>query len=209
MAQGNIAFSQSIANLDGLAALTYTTVALAVQNVNPVVQNTSGEGNGAMLLNVSDIVTVASGDEVTTTDSTYSFVRVPTSAHVKRVKFCSTGIASAGAADFNVRFSDSQNDGTSQALQGTVPQISAANNKLFGAAHSILAADCPVTAPVDLTYANLTNFPLGSENKPLWSVLGYTTDPGGAFDIVAYLTTAVTTGGTALLSVDYVVPGAA
>lgn len=200
MAQENIAFSQSIANLDGLTALTFTSV--PTQNATPLLTpNTSGEGASAPLLTISDTVTVVSGDN---TSSTYSFVRIPTTAHVKNVILDSVSIASAGAADFNVRFSDSQTDGTPVSLQSTVPQISAANNKLFGAAQSILAA-----LNVNLTYANLTNYPLGSENKPLWLVLGYTTDPGGFFDIVAYVTTAVTTGGTLMLKVDYTVPGSA
>lgn len=199
MAQANIAFSQSIVNADGLTAATFT--ALPTQNVNPVIPNTSGEGASAPLLQISDIVTVASGDN---TSSTYSFVRIPTTAHVKKVVMNSLTIASAGAADFNVRFSDSQTDGTPTGLQGTVPQISSANNKLFGAAQSILAG-----ANTDLTYANVTNYPYGSENKPLWSVLGYSTDPGGQFDIVAYVTTGVTTGGTLMIKVDYTVPGSA
>jgi hypothetical protein len=200
MAQENIAFSQSIVNLDGLTAATFTTLAGAVQNVNPVVYNTAGEGAACTMKQISDTVTVASGDN---TSSTYSFVRLPTNAHVKSVVLYSTGVASAGAADFNVRFSDSQTDGTPQALQGTVPQISSANNKLFGSAQSILASGSPYT----LTYANATNFPFGSENQPLWKVLGFTTDPGGAFDIVAYVTTGVTTGGTLLLKVEFSVPG--
>ena len=187
MAQASFLKSQSITNLDS----------------TPVVQNTSGEGGAASLLQVSDTVSPLSGDEITPSVSTYSFVRIPTNAHVKKVVLNSVSVASAGAADFNVRFSDSQVDGTSQSLQGTIPQISASNNKLFGAAQSILAG-----LNTDLTYANITNFPLGSINIPLWSVLGYTSDPGGWFDIVAYLTTAVTTGGTLELKVDYTVPGA-
>ena len=198
MTQANIAFSQSIANLDGLSALTYTS---APTQGTLITRNTAGEGNQAPLLQVSDTVIVASGD---TSASTYSFVRLPTSAHVKKVTLNTTSIASAGAADFNVRFSDSIVDGTPQALQSTIPQLSSANNKLFGAAQSLLAG-----LNTDLTYANPTNYPLGSENQPLWQVLGYTSDPGGFFDIVAYVTTGVTTGGVAMLKVDYCVPGAA
>jgi hypothetical protein len=201
MTQENIAFSQSIVNLDGLSAATFTTLAAAVQGAVTPVTNTAGEGGPATLQNVSDVVTIASGDN---TSSTYSFVRIPSSAHVKKVTYRSVTVASAGSADFNVRYSDNQNDGTPSALQGTVPQISSANNKLFGAAQSLLA-----TSPsLDLTYANLTNYPYGSENKPLWQALGLATDPGCWFDIVAYVTTGVTTGGTAQLSVDYCVPGA-
>ena len=206
MAQANIAYSQSIANLDdlpsvnGVTTLTFTS---APTQGNFPLQNTSGEGAPGVLKQVTDKVIVASGDN---TSSTYSFVRIPTNAHVKKVKYRAVTIATAGAADFNVRFSDSITDGTPTALQGTVPQISAGNNQLFGAAQSLLATSSG-SGSLDLTYANLTNFPYGSENQPLWQVLGFTTDPGGMFDIVAYVTTGVTTGGTAILSVDYMVPG--
>lgn len=201
MTQTNIAFDQSIVNLDGLTAATFT--AAPTQAVNPAVANTSAEGAPGIMKQVTGHVAVASGDN---TSSTYSFVRIPTNAHVKKVTYRAVTIASAGAADFNVRFSDSITDGTTQANQGTVPQISAGNNQLFGAAQSLLATSSG-TGSLDLTYANLTNFPYGSENQPLWQVLGFTTDPGGFFDIVAYVTTGVTTGGTALLAVDFMVPG--
>jgi hypothetical protein len=200
MAQENIAYSQSLVNLDGLNAATFTTPALATAGmVNQPLANTAGEGAPAGIKQVSDVVTVVSADN---TSSQYHFVRIPTNAHVKRVYLYSTGVATAGAADFNVVFSDSIYDGTSTANQGTVPQISAANNKLFGAAQSILAGT------LDLTYANIGHFPYGAENEPLWQVLGYATDPGGMFDIVAFVTTAVTTGGTLDLRVDFTVPGA-
>jgi len=185
MSQASVLKSQSITNLDS----------------TPVITNTSGEGSGASMLTISDTVSPVSGD---TTSSIYNFVRIPTTAHVKSVKFYSTGVASAGAADINVRFSDSQVDGTPTSLQGTIPQISSANNKLFGAAVSILAVN-----GLDVTYNNITNYPYGSENAPLWAVLGYTADPGGFLDIVMYVTTAVTTGGTIDLKVDYSVPGSA
>ena len=204
MAQENIAYSQSLVNLDGLNAATFTTVANATAGmVNPAVANTSAEGAAGTMKQITDKVTIASGDN---TSSQYHFVRLPTNAHVKKVTYRAVTVASAGAADFNVVFSDSIYDGTSTANQGTVPQISSANNKLFGSAQSLLATSSG-TGSLDLTYANITNFPYGSENQPLWQVLGFTTDPGGKFDIVAYVTTTVTTGGTALLAVDYMVPG--
>jgi hypothetical protein len=196
MAQASTVYSQGILNADGGTVVGN----VATLHVNPSLANTAAEGAVGNMLTVSDVVTIASGDN---TSSTYSFVRIPTSAHVKRVVLYSTGVATSGAADFNVRFSDSQTDGTPSSLQGTVPQINGSNNKLFGAAQPLLAVN-----GLDLTYANIANYPYGSENQPLWAVLGFTADPGGFFDIVAYVTTNVTTGGSALLKVDYAVPGA-
>lgn len=187
MAQTSLLQSQSIINLDA----------------TPVVTNTSAEGASAPLLEISDTVSPLSGDAI---GSTYNFVRIPTTAHVKSIKFYSKSIATAGSAAFNVRFSDSQVDGTPTSLQGTIPQMSSANNNLFGAAVSLLAN---IPTATDLLYQNTTNFLLGSDNLPLWAVLGYTADPGGFFDIVAIVTTAVTTGGTIDLKVSYSVPGSA
>jgi hypothetical protein len=196
MAQTSFVYSKSILNADGGTVVGNE----ATLYVNPSLANTASEGAVGNVLTVSDVVTIASGDSI---GSNYSFVRIPTSAHVKKVVLYSTGVATSGAADFDVRFSDSQTDGTPISLQGTVPQINGSDNKLFGAAQSLLAVNGH-----DLTYANIANYPYGSENKPLWAVLGFDTDPGGFFDIVANVTTAVTTGGSAMLRVDYSVPGA-
>src|ERR1017187_5836358 len=117
MAQTSLLNSQSVANLDA----------------TPIVPNTSGEGASAPLLAISDMVTALSADAA---GSTYAFVRIPTSAHIKSVKLYSQ-VASAGAADINIRFSDADlvglMDGTPTSLAGTIPQMSSANNKLFGA----------------------------------------------------------------------------
>lgn len=145
---------------------------------------------------VSDFVTAANGDS---TSSTYKLVRIPTTAYVKKVLIRSS-IASAGSGDINVVFSDATDDGTSPANQGTIPQISSANNKLFGAAQSLVLSG----ADTDFTYANTTNFPAGSTEKQLWDVLGFTADPGGFFDIQINITTQVTTGGTVYCTVYYV-----
>ncbi len=174
--------SQSITNLDS----------------TPIVMNTAGEGAPSPLVHVNDTLAVATTDSI---GSTYKFVRIPTNAHVKNVWFDSVAIA-ALAGDVNVAFSDSAVDGTPVSLQGTIPQISAANNKLFGAAEALAAA-----LHTNITHANITNYPLGSSNQPLWEVLGYASDPGGMFDIEVVSTTAATTGGTLGLHVEYCVPG--
>lgn len=172
------------------------STAITNLDASPIVPVVAGEGGPARLLSVEGYVTALSGD---TTSSTYKFVRLPTTAHVKAVLLYAD-CATAGEADFNIIFSDSTTDGTDASNQGTIPQISSANNKLFGAAQSLIGG---VTSPVDLTYANVTNYPIGSEQEALWDVLGYSSDPGGFFDIQANVTTAVTTGGAILLRVYY------
>lgn len=166
-------------------------------DANPAVGYTAGEGAPGMNRSVDGYVTTLSADS---TSSTYKMVRLPSNAKVKSVKL-NSAVASAGAADINIVYSDSTVDGTSVSNQGTIPQMSAANNKLFGAAQSLVGT----SQNVDVTFANATNFPYPSINIPLWSVLGLATDPGGFFDIQLNVTTQITTGGIVGISVTYVV----
>ena len=150
------------------------------------------------LRTVAGTVSPVSGDN---TSSTYKMVRVPSVAKIKNVWVEST-ITGAGSADLNIVWSDSPADGTTATNQGTVPQISSVNNKLFGAALSLvsLTRSGAAYAQANWTYANITNFPQGlaanaaitaaisaldagyptsgttllteSVNTPLWQMLG-------------------------------------
>lgn len=179
-----------------MATSALKSTAITGLDTIPPARPTAGMGAAARLRSIEGIVTANSGDAAT---STYRLVRLPTNAKVKRVELRG-GCATAGAADINIAFSDSTTDNTPANLQGTIPQVSAADNKLFGAAQSLTGGFGTAT---DITYANTTNFPAGSDTSPLWSVLGYTADPGGMFDIMATVTTAVTTGGPVEVRVEY------
>lgn len=108
---------------------------------------------------VTGSVLTLSGDN---TSSTYKMVRVPAKAKIKQV-WVESAITGAGSADLNIVWSDSTADGTTVANQGTVPQISSANNKLFGAALSLvsLSRSSASYSQANWTYANVTNFPQG------------------------------------------------
>jgi hypothetical protein len=166
---------------------------------SPIVPGTIGEFAQGMVRVISDQVTTANGDDTT---STFKLVRIPTTAKVKKLVLDSAAVT-AGSADFNVVHSDSTTDGTPSALQGTIPQISAANNKLFGAAQSIVGQ-------VRVDYTLKGTFTLAHQNLPLWQVLvnlgvaSFSLDPGGFFDIQANITTTITTGGILNLEVWYV-----
>lgn len=163
----------------------------------PVVRGTNGQNAAGALQIVTGGVTALDGDS---TSSTYKLVRFPTAAVIKRVDIMSR-IASAGAGDLNIVFSDSTTDGTPSNLQGTIPQISAANNKLFGAAQSLVLSGVWTEKTFANTYMTNARYEL-----PLWQVLGYTDDPGGFFDLQINITTQVTTGGQVTARVWYVMP---
>ena len=171
----------------------------AITNLDavPVVPPTTGEGGPGYQKSTNNFVTALSADAV---GSTYRICRFKTSAKVKTVKLWSA-IASAGAGDIDVAYSDAplsgNFDGTPPALAGTVVQVSSADNKLFGVASTLVAQ-----SGVDVTFAG--SYTQANSNQPMWAVLGLTQDPGGYFDILIKVTTAVTTGGVVAVRVDFV-----
>src|SRR6266404_4753321 len=115
-----------------------------------------------------------------------------------------TGIAStAGSGDIDVAFSDSTTDGTPPSLAGGVVQITGpVDNKLFGAAKSLVgAAPGPTATITSIIDPFQGTFTPAHQNLPLWQVLvnlgatQFSADPGGFFDIFVRVTTAITTGG--------------
>ncbi len=189
MTQTSLLDSPSITNLDAIPPFTPTT----------------GQGGPGFNREINDWVTALSADS---TSSVYKLVRIPTNAIVKKVVLWSA-VASAGAADINVCFSDATNDGTTTANQGTIPQVNSANNKLFGAAVALTSV---AAAGEDVTFSG--TYTQALKNLPMWAALavlqnaavagsGYTDDPGGFFDIQLNVTTQITTGGIIAIQVDY------
>lgn len=158
----------------------------------PVVQQTAGEGGPAPLKSISsgDVVGVASSS----INATYQFVRVPSNAKVKQVLFDSEAQA-AGAIDIGVYYATDGMGGKPAALLAAA----AISQALFASAVALTAA----SQPTDVTNESGTYTPL-KRNQPLWQAAGLTSDPGGNFDIVGTLTTAITTGtGKMGLTVNY------
>lgn len=173
-------------------------------DASPAVVPSSGQGGAGMLRTVNGHVASTTG---VTSPSTYRLCRIPTNACVKHVLLTNAALSTSTAADIDVAFSDSTTDGTPSSLQGTIPQISAADNKLFGSATSLVSA----AKNSDITFANV--FTTDHQNIPLWSVLnslgtlGWTADPGGFFDILVKTTQTVTAGGDIAIEVQYVCDG--
>lgn len=164
-------------------------------DATPLVQNTVGEGAPGHIRSVSDTVTVTTGK---TAPSTYRLARFPTNAKVKHVWVGVDTTVTTLTADIDVAFSDSTVDGTSAANQGTIPQITAADNKMFGTAVDLK------TAGLNDYIKNFANGGMANCNVPMWKALGLTVDPGGFFDIM--LKTTATNSGAAIVTgmVDYV-----
>ena len=196
-------------------------------NNPPIVIPTAGEGASTRILRNEDIISPTSSN---VQYSTYTMgPRVPSNAKIKKVQMYGKGIDSnataAFAVDVNLIFSDAPlggivagqptEDGTSlsyagqiptSALNGAVTSITAyaSPNKMFGSA-VVAVANSGAYKLQDLTFIN--TFTFANQFAPLWSVLGFTQDPGGFFNFFIVCTTAASTAaaGTLGLIVDYAV----
>lgn len=149
----------------------------------PVVSNTAGKGAPGRINHVGDYATVSAAASVL---STYQLARFPSNAKIKSVIFESEA-QGAGKVQLGLYYSDSTNDGTPAANQGTV----------VSGAVAFFASDIDCSAAVNR--AGYTNnggsYTLDKRNKAIWDAAGLSVDPGGFFDLVATVhTTAITTG---------------
>lgn len=162
-------------------------------DATPNVISTTGEGGKGYVVEIDGFLTIPASASV---DSTFRFVRVPTTAKIKSV--CVTSEAqAAGKIDIGVYYPTTGRTGVADLAANAVDQ------DLFATAVDLAAA----VAVTDVTFQVGTAGYLRSEiNLPLWQAAGLTSDPGGFFDIVGTVkTTAVTTGtGVCALLVQYV-----
>jgi hypothetical protein len=192
-----------------MAVVTSKSASITNSDALPIVANTTGEGAPGPLRIANDSVASASGDSI---NSIYRCIRIPTTAKIKRVTLSTTtAIGGAGAGDIDVAFSDSLTDGTQPqftSLASPIIQTSGpADNKLFGAAVSLIGTATPTLQ--DKTFQG--TFTFAHQNLPLWQVLvnlgctQFLIDPGGFFDLVVKLTTAITVaGGNVNLMAEYI-----
>lgn len=151
-------------------------------DASPAVRNTAGEGAAAPLkVNSSGSVVGVASSSI---GATYQFLRVPSNAKLKALFFESAAQA-AGAMDVGLYYATDGEGGKPTALLAAA----AINQALFASAVALTALAQPT---------NIVNeggsFTADKQNQPLWQAAGLSADPGGFFDIVGTLTTAITTG---------------
>jgi hypothetical protein len=150
-------------------------------DAKPAVANTAGEGAPVALKTVDAIVTAVASSSI---NATYQFVRVPSNCKVKTVVFESEAQA-AGAIDIGVYYATDGEGGQPTALLAAA----AISQALFASAVALTSA----SGPTEVINESGT-FTLDKRSQPLWQAAGLSADPGGMFDIVGTLTTAITTG---------------
>ena len=192
--------SQSLTNLDA----------------TPFLMNNGGQGNVAFAGTVEDYcaATVAG---LQSSGSYYKLIRVPTFALVKSLTLFTDKAPDAASAktvafDLSWVFSDSTDDGTPTWLQGLIPTSAntggtttiasySSPNKMYGTV--IETSNTAAYGPTDVVFNGLGSnysFTGGFMNLPLWQIFGFTdgrgyaADPGGFFDLMAYVATGATTG---------------
>jgi hypothetical protein len=178
-----------------MAGHTLKSASITNLDASPIVANTIGEGAPGMTRIANDYVLTFSADDNT---STFRLCRIPTNAKVKAV-YIYSNIPTTGSADVDIAFSDSLTDGTAPAfavLSNPVVLIGTADNKLFGAAMTLVLAG----VRTDKTYGG--TFTPVMQNLPLWQALvnlgasQFTTDPGGFFDLMIKVTATTGASGT-------------
>jgi hypothetical protein len=187
-----------------------------LDTINPMVMVTAGQGAAGYLYEIDDYC-AATAAGTATLASTYRLVRFPTQVKIKSVQIYSDGILDSSATaslaiDFNIAFSDSTIDGTPSNLQGLIPTTAfggattpvgtySSPNIMFGTNKPTTNA---VWTPTDITLKGSTSFYTIANvmDQPLWQTFGFTAtsgqnqDPGGNFDILAYVSTVAGTAGS-------------
>lgn len=163
-------------------------------DANPVIANTMGEGAGAVLKCITGIATGVAADNI---DSTYQMCRVPSNCKIKRITL-QTQSQAVGVTDIGLYYATDGLGGRPLSLL-----VAAAIDRVFFAtAISLVTVQ---VQPTDVTCNPITStYTPAKRNQPLWQAAGLASDPGGNFDIVLSLTTAITTGtGVMVMEVYY------
>lgn len=153
----------------------------------PPVANDVNKGASGSLCEVAGTITTAADD---TANSIGRFVRVPSNARISQVLLSTSAAAStAGAVDIGV-YKTAANGST------------VVDADLFGSAVALTSTQ---KQNLDVTYES-GEYTMAESVKPLWEVLGLSSDPNTEYDIAYTITTTFNGGPTAMnLKVRYAV----
>jgi len=204
-----------------------TVKSLSITNLDtvPIIENTAGGGAKARLVQVDDYCT-ATAAGLQTVGSYYKLIRLPTRALIKSLRMgadSGPNLNGSLALDLSLVFSDSADDGTPSWLQGLIPTVANTGGTVSLATYTgvnlMFGVWAPSAASTKIEPTELVLNGLGSAyllssgfmNLPLYQLFGFTdgrgepADPGGFFDLLAYVSTGATTGGACNLyaSVTY------
>lgn len=206
---------------------TVKSASITNLDTTPIIEVNAGQGNPGRAVRVDDYAT-ATAAGLQSSGSYYKLVRIPTGAVVKSVVIgTDTGPNLNGslALDLNLIFSDSTLDGTNTFYQGLIPTSAntggtttiasySSPNKIFGTVKPTATATAFALTDEYLNGLGANySFTGGFSNLPLYQIFGFTdqrgqpSDPGGYFDLLAYVATGATTGAACNIyaRVDYTI----
>lgn len=147
----------------------------------PAVAPTAGEGGPAPQKTIDGYATaVASSSQ----NATYQLVRIPSNAKVKSIIFESEAQA-GGTVDLGLYYATDGEGGKPTSLLAA----NAIDQDFFASAIAVTSA----VTPTEVVNESGT-YTLDKRQQPIWQAAGLTSDPGGYFDIVGTIATAITTG---------------
>lgn len=165
----------------GVVAVKSTVVTNA--DATPATLNKLGLSGGAIKRSVGTVETT-NGDDI---GSTYRICRVHSSWYIDQVKLYSDDIGTTTIADFGLY--------RTAADGGAVVDAD-----FFGSAVSLKDG---AVAGTEIQHESAV-YGVEDIEKPIWSALGLTSDPGVWYDVTATLTAAADAAGTISLRVTYV-----
>lgn len=151
---------------------------------SPTTKNNPAQGtHGHVLRNAAGLCTPNADDSE---NSVQRYVRVPSNARVCSVKISNASATTAGAIDIGVY---------------DVEGGDAVDQDLFASALDLSAS----AKTREENIGESTEYTITERSKPLWEVLGLSSDPKKMYDVAATVTTTFNGGPTAiLLEVEYV-----
>lgn len=165
-----------------MAVEEVSSLAITNRDVKPRIFNNSSFEGGEVQNSVG-VVTIPALASAT---SKFRMCTVPSSARIKQLLLSCVDMGDTGDTDIGIYRTTS--DG------GAVVSVD----------HFADALDINAAALENEDVTHLNDYPLADAEKPLWEALGLEEDPCFLYDIVLTLSEAVTTGGVAKLSCDYV-----
>ena len=154
---------------------------LANTYATPPISNVSGLDSGLIQVKIATCAIPTSATD--SANSVYTFFQVQSNDILLAIDFGSTALT-AGAISAGLF------------LANTLTVAATNSDHLF-----VTSVNCgSLVAPADKRYTNLT---LGTAGQRVWQLLGLASDPGVAYDLAAYSTTAATAAGTLYCKCQY------
>lgn len=155
----------------------------------PAVTNDPMLVNGIMRRATGQINPAAADDD----NSVHRFIRVPSCAILEKLYLYNEVVTGCTAMDFGLYYPKSKGSAV-------------IDQDLFASAVDLTAAH-GVTGPLDITLEATVANQGANFDKPLWSLAGLASDPGGHFDICGTGTTQGSGTGSIRLTAYFVLPG--